>query len=96
MSVAVEIHMGDRIYYTGDRANSAAWTKVISLDGFSVQLEHEADGHVMDVFRQAIGDLYQGHCDPRFVTERAYREYYRQTFPGLGPEMAKRAAEGRY
>lgn len=69
--------MRGRIYYTGDVANQPGWFRVVSEapEFGSVRVEEE-DGDrrfVLHLFE--IGDRYEGHHNPRFVTEAAYRAY---------------------
>jgi len=70
-----------RVYYTGDMANQPGWFTATEAEGGQLVLREE-DGPLSHhrspwvVFRRDIGDVYHGHCDPRFVTEQAYRNYY--------------------
>lgn len=72
------IKTADRIYYTGDMANSSGWFTVSRIiDSRNVELT-ECDGgdsRVLTVAVPMIGDLYQGHCNPRFVTAQAHAAY---------------------
>ena len=74
-----DFNIGDRIYYTGDMANDSAWLIVSSTTHptGALELKHAEDesawGFVHPVM---IGDFYQGHCNPRFVTAKAYTTYY--------------------
>ena len=72
-----ELNTGTRIYYTGDVANHSWWGSVESEDQHNVFIRVD-DGQLVSVFQQSIGNLYQGHCDPRFVTEEAFKEYQQQ------------------
>lgn len=73
------IKTAERIYYTGDMANSPGWFTVSRIiDSRNVELT-ECDGgdsRLKIVSTAMIGDLYQGHCNPRFVTAEAYLSYY--------------------
>ena len=70
-----KVSIGERIYYTGDRANLSWWGMVLEVNDNDVVLAHD-NGCIAHVFPSAIGEVYQGHCDPRFVTERAFRAYH--------------------
>lgn len=73
------MNANDRIYYTGDRCNESGWFTVGAVRNGQLVLS-ECDGdRSMTVYAQQIGDVYKGHCDPRFVTEAAYKAY-RATF----------------
>lgn len=67
--------VGDRIYYTGDIANDPAWCTVVTSSASDVALKRDTDGRVMHVYPVMIGSVYRGHCDPRFVTAKAYLMY---------------------
>ena len=71
--------IGDKIYYTGDRANQPRWMTVIgvTLDNVELQDTEEPD-YVINVSPSAIGDTYRGHHDPLFTTWEAYNDYYRE------------------
>ncbi len=68
------VKVGDMIYYTGDMANPDGWGNVerVTLENVVLRLQ---DGRVLNVLPQAIGDIYRGHYDPRFVTLAAYAHY---------------------
>lgn len=69
-----------RVYYTGDMANSSGWFTAHEVpNAITVQLIEEDGGEdrAFSIRKDHIGNLYQGHCNPRFVTEEAYREFYR-------------------
>jgi hypothetical protein len=73
-----------RIYYTGDMANQSGWfraepdtTSSQALYG-SLLLREEDGPRTFTVLRRHIGEVYAGHCNPRFVTEDAYQTYYRE------------------
>ena len=70
---------GDRIYYTGDMANASGWFTVTRVGGpRDVELKEcpGGDGRTINTPALMIGDLYKGHCNPRFVTAKAYAAYY--------------------
>lgn len=68
------VHVGDRIYYTGDRANDPGWGTVHCTGPTNVGMELD-DGRVINIPPSHIGDKYAGHCNPRFVTQAAYVAY---------------------
>jgi hypothetical protein len=70
-----------KIYYTGDMANHSGWFKVTGTQNGKIVLK-ECDGELtmtggrtMIIYAQQVGDVYKGHCNPRFVTEAAYKAY---------------------
>jgi hypothetical protein len=66
---------GTRIYYTGDVCNQPDWGVVVDRDlpnaatQFHVLFERIGD---MTLQITSVGDVYEGHCHPRFVTGEAY------------------------
>lgn len=72
--------LGTEIYYTGDMANSSGSFKVVDFAGSYVTLQEiGGDGRRFPgIHSHQIGDVYQGHCNPRFVTEEA-RQTYRKS-----------------
>jgi len=70
----IELHMGERIYYTGDICNQSDWGTVAKIESGNVCLQMDNGGQ-MWVWDTAIGNVYQGHCNPRFVTQTAYDTY---------------------
>jgi hypothetical protein len=66
-----------RIYYTGDMANHSGWFAVTPAHNGNLRLIEEDGGEGRDFIIGAyqVGDVYKGHCNPRFVTEAAYRAY---------------------
>lgn len=66
---------GDRIHYSGDLANEPGWFRV-ELDRVGPWLVEENGDRRFTVSPTQIGDVYKGHCSPRFVTEAAYRAFY--------------------
>lgn len=73
------IEIGSKIYYTGDMANASGNFTVARVNSFSVTLVEVDGDRKFDVYPSQIGDVYQGHCNPRFVTEEA-RQAYRNRF----------------
>ena len=44
----------------------------------------EIDGdRTFHVYRSQIGEVYQGHCNPRFVTEEARQRFVRERLPPI-------------
>ena len=79
--------IGDKVYYTGDRANRARWLTVQSvspdgavLSGSVVLRDADAPDYVVGVPPAMIGDTYRGHHDPRYVTWDAYNAYHRERY----------------
>ena len=69
---------GARIYYTGDMANQDGWGTItegtrIVHDQYHVTMD---DGREFWLSQYAIGDVYKGHCDPRFVTKAAHDAWH--------------------
>jgi hypothetical protein len=79
--------IGDRIYYTGDMANHSGWFRVERTDmNGNLRLVEDGTpnhGRTMAILPMQIGDVYQGHCNPRFVTELAYATYYATSIENL-------------
>lgn len=72
------VKAGDRIFYTGDMANDSDWATVVKVwsDGFGEHVDLQYDsGRTTRVSPSQVGERYEGHCNPRFVTERAVEEY---------------------
>jgi hypothetical protein len=67
--------LGAQIYYTGDMANSSGNFEVVGLGGNNITLREMDGDRVFHVYASQIGDVYQGHCNPRFVTEEARQTY---------------------
>ncbi len=65
------VHVGDRIYYTGDVANQPGWGTVVCSGPTNVGLDLDDEG-IINIYPSGIGDTYHGHGDPRFVTKAAY------------------------
>tara|TARA_Y100000310_G_scaffold318201_1_gene371983 strand:- start:39 stop:317 length:279 start_codon:yes stop_codon:yes gene_type:complete len=87
--------IGDKIYYTGDRANRARWLTVQSVEsrrgvGSDDYVLRDADDpdYVLHVPLAMIGDTYRGHHDPRYVTWDAYNAYHRERYRA---RLARRA-----
>ncbi len=75
---------GDRVYYTGDMANDPAWLTVTEVHTDSlnqpvyVTMQPDGGGKPWNINTEQIGYMYKGHCDPRFVTKKAYDAYRNQ------------------
>jgi hypothetical protein len=76
------IPAGAQVYYTGDMANRSGWFRIAGDFGPNqVTLEEcaaEEPRTFRGVFRVAIGSVYAGHCDPRFVTREAFETYHQR------------------
>ena len=79
MSSQVELPVGQKIYYSGDMANSPGWFTVTDIRrsqfGVSYDLT-EIKGERVFLGTRNIGHVYAGHCDPRMVTSQAYDAFY--------------------
>ena len=74
------LDIGTKIFYTGDMANSSGSFEVVSKGpGFYTLRELDGDRTFQGIYASQIGDVYQGHCNPRFVTEEA-RQTYRKAY----------------
>ena len=82
------IEVGTRVYYTGDMANQPHWAEIVEIRtgrGQEVTLRADArdeSPRTYTIPRHHIGDVYAGHCDPRFVTEAAWLAYRAERFAG--------------
>jgi hypothetical protein len=67
-----------RVYYTGDMANSPGWFDVTGADNYGVNRleEDKGEGRTFHVSPSQVGNVYHGHCNPRFVTEVAYKAFH--------------------
>ena len=74
--------IGTEIYYTGDMANSSAHCKVVSQGTNPVVLSEIDGDRTFHVYKSQIGEVYQGHCNPRFVTEEARQAFRSQAKVG--------------
>jgi hypothetical protein len=73
----MKTNLGTKVYYTGDMANSSGNFEVVDFAGSYVTLR-EIDGEgrrFQGIHTHQIGDVYQGHCNPRFVTEEARQAF---------------------
>lgn len=73
-----KVIVGQRIHYSGDMANPSGWFRVARIAEHTVDLsEIDGDGRKINgIQHNQIGDVYAGHCAPRFVTDKAYNAYY--------------------
>ena len=87
-----QITVGTTVFYTGDMANSSGHFVVANIresscgtsyDLHEIPSDHSEGREMLGVYPSAIGNLYHGHCNPRFVTETARLAYY-QTRSGNG------------
>jgi hypothetical protein len=70
--------INDRIYYTGDMANIDGWfvvSKPWDKWNFEIVEEKGGEDRTMVICQSQVGEVYKGHCNPRFVTEAAYMSY---------------------
>jgi hypothetical protein len=78
-----ELYTDTRIYYGGDMANSEGFGTITAIEknkwGIHVNIELD-DGRKMTVSRSQFSDKYLGHGGTRFVTEKAYNNYYQLQF----------------
>jgi hypothetical protein len=68
------LEIGGRVYYTGDIANAPGHFRIISSNGREHILQEEPNGdgrQFLGIPDHAIGRVYFGHCNPRFVTQQA-------------------------
>lgn len=75
--------LGQKIYYTGDQANQSGMFEIVFATndnhGQAYNLrELNGDRMFRNVFHCGIGDVYEGHCGTRFVTEEAYNNYHKE------------------
>lgn len=80
------MELGGLIYYTGDMANNCGWFRITAINSNSVDLEELPLGDDRDfrgILFTSIGDVYKGHCNPRFVTEDAFHSYRRQVLASV-------------
>ena len=73
-----------RVYYSGDMANQPGWfTRRPSPGGTVSLVEEGGEGRRLTVSPQEIGDVYHGHCSPRFVTEAAYNAFQARSLEAI-------------
>ncbi len=65
-----------KIYYTGDMANCSGWFNVVKQTAQNVWLKEIDGDREFSIYPVQIGNVYKGHCNPRFVTELAYNAYH--------------------
>lgn len=74
-----EVTIGTRIYYTGDMANESDWGTVAAFTegarGLAVDVLYDSGQLYKGLPVRMIGHKYQGHCDPRHVTETAFKTW---------------------
>lgn len=83
MTNASAVSSGSRIHYSGDMANASGWFVVTAArpDG-SVDLREENGDREFRAVRH-IGDVYAGHCSPRFVIENAVTKFRAERLAAL-------------
>ncbi len=42
-----------------------------------IEVKFENSERTAKLYPSQIGDIYRGHCNPRFVTLKAYQKYFR-------------------
>lgn len=71
--------VGQKIFYTGDMANSSGHFEITANSGTFVTLKELPGGDdrtFQGIYISQIGFKYEGHCNPRFVTEEARQAFY--------------------
>lgn len=73
------------IYYTGDVCNNDGWFTLVAIAeptsyGQAIKLVEDegeySEGRTINLPGvHHVGDVYRGHCNPRFVTKEAYDAY---------------------
>jgi hypothetical protein len=57
-------------------ANNGGWFRVTAQNGQNITITEEGgEGRVITIPAYHIGEVYAGHCNPRFVTEQAVTTY---------------------
>lgn len=72
------VKQGDVVHYSGDMANRQGWFMVRAvLSPMQIQLVEVSGGENREftVAEWNIGNVYAGHCDPRFVTFAAFNAW---------------------
>lgn len=77
--MTTNLEVGTKVYYTGDMANSSGHFEVVRKSATDITIkELGEEGRTFRIYPSQVGDVYQGHCSPRFVTEEA-RQNFRKT-----------------
>lgn len=73
----MNLQIGSKIYYTGDICNSRGHFEVVATTPSALMLQElpGGDGRTFHVYPSQVGSVYQGHCNPRFVTEEARQAF---------------------
>jgi len=71
----MNLSIGTKIYYTGDRANASANCTIVDISKNYVSLSEINGNRTFHIAQSQIGNVYQGHGNPRFVTEEARQAY---------------------
>jgi hypothetical protein len=69
------IQLGTEIYYTGDVANDSGYFKTTFVSEGLVKLKEIDGARSFSLYPSQIGDIYRGHCNPRFVTKEAVQNF---------------------
>lgn len=78
MHNTTKLAVGTKIYYTGDMANQDGRFEVTGMHNGHISLRELNGPRFFTVRIAQIGDVYAGHCNPRFVTELARQTYRAQ------------------
>ncbi len=93
-----------KIFYTGDMATARGWfVATLNAKGSYDLTEIDGDRVILGIGRHQVGNVYQGHCGTRFVTEAAYNTYrdermaeYAKVAAKWTPESARRRVGGTF
>lgn len=77
------IEIGTEIYYTGDMVNASGFFRVTEQDTSAVYMEEIGGTRRFGVRPVQIGQVYNGTCNPRFVTEAARNAYVAARLPAV-------------
>lgn len=74
----MNFELGTRIYYTGDMANAPGNFEVSAIFNTGHVTLRELNGERVfrGIYLSQIGDVYEGTCNPRFVTEEARAAFF--------------------
>lgn len=71
----MNIQIGTEIYYTGDVMNESGHFKATFVSEALVKLKEIDGDRSFSLYPSQIGDIYRGHCNPRFVTKEAVQNF---------------------
>ena len=77
---------GTQIYYTGDYANKSGFGTIIKVNQGKVLIAMD-DEKIKNIPSIMIGDEYKGHCNPRFVTKKAWEEWREKQLEKIAPKI---------